>query len=260
MSSDTWTQFGAEVSALRERSGLSQQQLSNATDWSRGMISAIERGTRKPKLAQVEALDGALNAGGSLIRLWSSRVGRAEVPAWFRKIAVLEQQATEISEYQPMVVPGLLQTESYAHAVVSGGALSEARDVAAVVRSRLERHGRLRSDVLLRFVISESVLRSVKGVADVMVEQMTALLDASARVSVLPATDNHPVYSPFRVMGFGDRPKVGYVEHALGGEVIDDPGKVRTLEIMMAALLADSMPGSASTALIEEVRTQYEQG
>lgn len=229
------------------------------------MISALQRGTRTPRKEQVEALDAALGSGGALLRLWASLIDSSwELPTWFRQVAVLEQQAKEIIEYQPLLIPGLLQTENYARAVSSENALAPVTDIAAVVRSRTERLERLWSGVLLRFVIDEDVIRANIGGAKVMAGQLRSLLTLieshRARISILPADlAPHPARTPpFRVMSFTDRPKLGYVEHALGGELIDDSAKVGKLEVQIGALAQEALPTAASAALLRKVATEFD--
>src|SRR5690625_4763995 len=108
-----WARFGKELRSLRGQAALSQVELGEQVRLSHGLISAFERGTRKPGDDYVLRLDGALSAGGALVRLWEAMNKSAGVPSPYSAIDSLEQSAVEIRTYSPMVVPGLLQTEEY---------------------------------------------------------------------------------------------------------------------------------------------------
>lgn len=70
--------------------------------------------------------------------LWPEPFRRRDLP-WFRPWAELEQDATGIRWYEPLLVPGLLQTEGYARAVLGTGGLVAPSAVDLIVASRLER-------------------------------------------------------------------------------------------------------------------------
>lgn len=66
--------------------------------------------------------------------------------AWFRPWAELEQDAVSLRSYQPLLVPGLLQTEEYARAILNTGGLVPPSEVDQIVASRIDRQAVLRRD------------------------------------------------------------------------------------------------------------------
>ena len=64
--------FGDVLRALREKAGLSQRELAERVYCSASLISAIENGTKPAKLDLVKRIDGALNAGDALVKVWPS--------------------------------------------------------------------------------------------------------------------------------------------------------------------------------------------
>lgn len=150
--------LGAELRQLRRRESLTLEQVCDRLGWaSTSKLSRIELGQSRPDLADVldlldvykvptparEALiviarDAATSRG------WWKTLG--EMSERQRTYAELEAGAADIVEYQPSVVPGLLQTPAYARVLVTAGAqLTPEVDVEAEVRARA-----LRQEVLRR--------------------------------------------------------------------------------------------------------------
>ena len=107
--------FGAELRFYRTRAGLSQQDLAaRATVW-HDVISTIETGERPPAGDFPPRLDAVPELGtrGALIRLRDhlNKGHKQRLYGWFQQWAGIEAQATVLRWYEPLVVPGLPQTE-----------------------------------------------------------------------------------------------------------------------------------------------------
>ncbi|MEU8261407.1 DUF5753 domain-containing protein [Micromonospora sp. NPDC048999] len=150
--------LGAELRRLRRRQSLTLEQVCGRLGWaSTSKLSRIELGQSRPDLADVlDLLDVyevppgqrdeliVIARDAATGRGWSRALG--EMGERQRAYAELEAGAARIVEYQPAVVPGLLQTPAYARLRVTAGALlHEGVDVEADVRARV-----LRQDVLRR--------------------------------------------------------------------------------------------------------------
>ncbi|WP_046471558.1 helix-turn-helix domain-containing protein [Allosalinactinospora lopnorensis] len=259
----TWTRFGAEVRRFRQLAGLSQAQLAKSGNVSPSMFSAIERGTRIPKRDFAEALDAAHNTGGSFTRLWVNLTNQEEVPDWFANILVLERAATEIREYQTVLIPGLLQTEGYARSVLREGRPWAGKDeVQRLVETRVKRgEVVMKPDrPLLWFVADEIVIRRRIGSPEVMRGQLQHIVDLLdeelIRFQVIPqdAWVPHPGLSgPFRIMAFSDRPSMAHAEHMMGEVVIDAPEDVQRCNIIFGALQAEALSRRDSLKILREV-------
>lgn len=254
-----WARLGQEIARYRDLAGLSQEQLAEVTGWSRSQISALHNGTRTPKREQVAALDDALSAGGALMQLWTNLVKHANTPHFFRDIAALERETSAIREYHPQLVPGLLQTKSYAEAVIrTGRPWFSQQEVDRLVNGRIERQAILtRSDPPITwFVIDHAVLRRPLGGPAVLREQLERLLKlkGSAHLQVIrdDVGDYPGLGGAFRIMHFAERPIMVYAEHALGGELSDASRHVETLSAVFSAVQAEALSPSASAALIRQ--------
>src|SRR5580698_5167614 len=149
---------------------------------SRPVITKAENAAHPvPSDAVLAAWAGATGAGLDVLADLARRA-RSGPPGWFAKWADIEARASLIRWFEPLLVPGLLQVESYARAVLGwkpDGASAEAN-----LRVRLARQAVLDS-ADLRVVILGSVLNREVGDASVMCEQMGHLLAVGARPSVM---------------------------------------------------------------------------
>ncbi|WP_455352221.1 Scr1 family TA system antitoxin-like transcriptional regulator [Streptomyces sp. SYSU K217416] len=131
--------YGSELRRLREAGGLSQDQLGERVFCSGTYIGQLESATRRPQLDLSRLFDEVPGTGEHLQRL--CRLARkSKVADYFADAAELEQQAKTISEYAPVLVPGLLQTEAYARAITrTATPFAPQESVEERVRARLDR-------------------------------------------------------------------------------------------------------------------------
>jgi transcriptional regulator with XRE-family HTH domain len=167
---------------FRERADLTRQALADAIGYSIEQVASVEQGRRPAKAAFTDAAERVPAAGGAL-RALQEDVDRAQLPASFQDVAALEQDAASRFSYDPLLVPGLLQTEGYAQELLSSHFPSLD---AEVVEQRVL--GRLAGQTLLTrrgpaivfvFIVEESALRRVVGSKEVMREQLGKLLECS---------------------------------------------------------------------------------
>ncbi|MFI7438126.1 DUF5753 domain-containing protein [Micromonospora haikouensis] len=159
---------------------------------------------------------------------------------WFRKWAELEQVAVSIRSYQPLLVPGLLQTEAYAQAIL---------DAEAPPR--------------LVAVIDEVVLRRVVGDRAVMAGQVAHLAALAGRehvqVRVIPAESpwHTGLAGPFVLAGLPDGTELAYIDNQLRGQVVSDPVDVASLGRRWESVTGEALPRRQSIELIREVATTW---
>jgi transcriptional regulator with XRE-family HTH domain len=109
--------FGSEVRRFRELAELSQAQLGDKIPISSSHIGKIERGETRCDRKLAVRMDEILDTRGSLPSLWDELVEKAVFPAWF-DWPEIETEAIRLQSYECLVVYGLLQTESYAAALL----------------------------------------------------------------------------------------------------------------------------------------------
>lgn len=108
--------FASEMARLRTAAGLSQPVLAKRLNYSASQITKIETCQRVPQPDLAQKLDETL--GTDLFSRLQPLVETSSVLPWFRDLFDIEGTATEIKTYESYLVPGLLQTEAYARAVV----------------------------------------------------------------------------------------------------------------------------------------------
>ncbi|MEU5512653.1 helix-turn-helix domain-containing protein [Streptomyces fungicidicus] len=261
--------FGARVRRLRTAAGLTQAELGARTHVVSTRITQIERASgAKPTLALARALDTALGADDLLVDLWPY-VYREAFPDWSRRFMAHSERAVAIRQYAAHLVPGLLQTESYARAVLSvGRTLGSREQLEERVDLRLGRQQRLRAADRpeLWVVLDEAVVRRPVGGQAVMRGQLARLMEASAEghitVQVLPFDQGeHDVMGgSLTVLSMPDSSEIAYTEGAHYGQLIEDPDEVRRLALSYDRLRAAALPPLMSLDMIRSVMEDNHRG
>lgn len=200
-----------------------------------------------------------------LARLWPL-VSRESYPSWFQPFVELEREATTLREFMPLAVPGLLQTEEYARAVIRSGRPDHSDEqVEELVAGRMERQTILdRADPpMLILLIDESVLTRTVGGPEVMGAQLDALLTAAKRprvvLQVVPtsAGADAGLAGTFVIASFADGPDIVYFEAVATGQVVDRLEDVTASAVAYDVLRAEALPQAASLDLIRKARGEY---
>jgi transcriptional regulator with XRE-family HTH domain len=238
-----------ELRLAREAAGLTREQMYDQTGLSVSLIDKVERGvvpvSESYVAAAAKVLASFIDVPGMLTRMRDDERKAGVVPSWFRPWVEHEQEATEIRWYEPLLVPGLLQTEGYARALLDDDDL---------VTARLDRQ-RILDRATLTVVIHEPVLRQQIGSEDTTREQLTSLATTSrAVVHVLPSdADTRQARDGSFALAIIDGTEVGYVDTAARGFVVDDRAVVSRLRQRWENLLAEALPRRLSQELILKV-------
>ncbi len=179
---------------MRKRVGLTQQALADATSYSYELVASIEQGHRPAKATFTDAAERVLGAGGVLAEL-QSEVDRTELPKFFVDFALIETEAVSRFAYDPLLVPGLLQTEDCARALISAHCppLDE-ETIEQRVEARIQRRLLLTRSptVELSFIIGETALLNPVGDDQLMRKQLRHLLEVGSlrnvELQVMPFT------------------------------------------------------------------------
>ncbi|NGO44741.1 helix-turn-helix domain-containing protein [Streptomyces ureilyticus] len=257
--------FGELLKHFREAAGLTQEGLAKEIPCDRSHVARVEAGTRVPQDTFAKKCDEVLDTGGVLLRLWG-RIDwypQVEHPDWFRRRAEMDAVAAELHEYQEQVIPGLLQTEDYARALLSQTANGD--EVEERVRARLSRQQRFLADdgPLYVAVLDESCLRQVIGSPAVMRDQCAHLLKVgqrpNIRVQVVPA-NCIGVVRPTTSMSLITLPggeRWVYSESLSRGHFNNDPDIYALHNRTYDVLRADALSAPKSAAWIGETMERY---
>lgn len=255
-----WERWGAELRHHRQVAGITQTQLANTMHVAPQTVSTWEVGRRAPNRTTVQEIDKLLSTGGALEQLWRDLKDTGQVPASWRDFTRLEQEAIKIREYQPLMIPGLLQSHGYAtHLIQQGMPQAPGDKISKLVEARMARVKNLQH-TQLSFVLDEPVVCRVLGSVPIMAEQLEHLVrvveEQSVRVSVIPRdAPQRPVAAgSFRIMYLPGGRLVGHAEHWSGQQVISAPDEINELVSLFGELQAEALPPRTSVELIQEAR------
>lgn len=262
--------FGAMLRFYRQQAGLSQDMLGTKAHMSGKTISAYENGWRvptRPATADIDAVP-ELQTNGALTELWESLrdgMNYQAYPTWFQDWAAKEAEATTLRWFEPLVVPGLLQTEDYARAIFATRFGLNADEIAERVAARLKRQEILARDKppALWVILDEWVLRRPVGGRNVMSEQVSRLLAAANQpaiaIEIIPASAgaHEGLAGAFAIADFAGSPSIGYQEAAVRGQPIEERDDLTALELTWTTLRGETLPRKASLAVLEEAAKSW---
>lgn len=256
--------FGAEVRRWRNAAGLSQEQLGQRIGYSAALVGRVELGERSPSLDFAEGCDRALpTAAGLFGRLYElARHWEGGYPSWFAEWVEAERRAITLRTWQPLLVPGLLQTPDYARALFLAWHGSDSDDqVDQLVTARIERQAIFQREEppSLWAVLDEGVLRRRIGSAPTMRGQLLHLLEVSERstitVQVVPAEAGAHVglLGAFSLAAFANAPGIVYLDTPDQGQIMERPSAVAKISEVFDQVRAEALPRGVSRDLIRKV-------
>jgi transcriptional regulator with XRE-family HTH domain len=269
--------LGKRLQELRERAGLKREEAAKVLRVAPATVRRMEMAEVALKIPYVQILLTAFGVPEDEVAAFVALAEEANrpgwwqrytdvLPDWFSLYVSLEGAARIVRSYEPHFVPGLLQTEDYARAVLDAGTIGTSGQEAVErhVSLRMERQRLLdRPDPPHLWVImDETVLRrpvSVHG--RVMREQLDRLLEFAVRdrvtLQVAEFEDGpHPgTYAPFTLFRFAEPelPDLVFTEYLTGALYLDSRAEVSThLEVL------DHMTArAASTQRTEKILREY---
>lgn len=191
--------------------------------------------------------------------LWPDVLRRRE-PTWLREWIEHEREARLLRWFEPALVPGLLQTEEYARAVLSWGGLMTEDEVAERARSRMERQAVLAGTRPPQFfaMLDEAVLRRCVGDPAVMVAQCERLMALAERphvhIQVVPAgAGAHAGLAGGFILAKGPYGEAAHLDNPLRAHVATEQDDIDTVVAKWEALRAVALPTTQTLTLIKEV-------
>ncbi|MGW7007719.1 Scr1 family TA system antitoxin-like transcriptional regulator [Streptomyces sp. NPDC054933] len=187
-----WRYCGNQVKLWRMRAGVSRESLGEKAGYEYESVKSMEQGRRRPSLRLLEIADEMCGAQGLLLAA-REYLKPERFPARTLEFMQLEGDAIAIHSYEPLLIPGLLQTEEYARALMGNSCPPlDDETIEERVAARLQRQEKLRDKpkVAFGFVIYEAALRTSVGGPEVMRRQLNRLLEVgelrNVSIQVLP--------------------------------------------------------------------------
>ncbi|MCO6004670.1 Scr1 family TA system antitoxin-like transcriptional regulator [Actinoallomurus purpureus] len=254
---------GREIRHARESKQLTRAELAKTFPVSESLVASWETGRLIPKTEYIPHLTGILGLPDVILRILDDLVSREVAPEWLDKWTRVECEATTLLWYESTVIPGLLQTEEYARAVLRLGKPSPL-DLEGQVSTRLARQKALtREDPpLYHAVLDEAVIRRPVGSPKTMRDQLIRLVELSERdeviIQVIPfEVGAHAGFAGPIVLASINGAEVAYVDNALRGEVVEKPEDVAAIRRLWQMLSAKALHEDASIELITKAAHEW---
>ncbi|MEU9258575.1 helix-turn-helix transcriptional regulator [Streptomyces sp. NPDC048212] len=270
--------LGQELRRLREIKGMTAEEVTDRLLVSQSKISRLENGRRSISQRDVRDLCGVYEVADhrvvdSLMQMakdsrqqgWWHAFG--DIP--YSVYIGLETDAESLRVYEPQIVPGLLQTRSYAEALITG-ALPEAppSDIEKRVNVRARRQDRVNAPehpLRLWAVIDESALRRLVGGKQVMLAQLEHLVEQSklphVTVQVLPfEMGAHPgINGQYAILEFPDAAdsSVVYIEGVTSDLYLEKANDVQRYSVMYEHLRAQALNVDQTREFIGDIAKGY---
>lgn len=270
--------LAAMLREVRERTGISVRELARRLQLAHTTVGRWENGQTVPTSEDVASVLACLQIGGqerenilSLARGSAADDWLASGPPGIAKqlagVMECERTATGITEWAPLVIPGLLQTSDYAKAMLTRDTLSSGEVETRVIMRMARRDAvtRRRDPTPLVALIGEPAIRGGIGGPAVMLDQLRHLSDAakSDTITIQIVTVSgewHPGHAgPFILYDFDEnlRPIV-YLEHHRSGAFIVEEDDLRDYRAAIETIRDRGMTPDDSAELINELITTME--
>lgn len=262
--------LGAELRRLREAAGVTIDVVADRLGCSTSKVSRIETGHTSATPRDVMDMLAVYGVSSSISDELVEIAREARQKGWWHPYSTvlvgayvgLEAAARSIRAYEQQVIPGLLQSEEYANAMIRAARLSDTpQEIDARVHVRMARQSLLIQDdpLDLWVVLDEAVLSRPVGGPDVMRDQLMRLIEASelpnVTLQVLPfAAGAHAgMDGTFSILDFpeAEDPAVVYAENATGGLFLEKAEEIAKYRRIFDSIQATALTPEESRMMIE---------
>lgn len=270
--------LATELRKFRDDAGLSWEVVAERMGWSESKVYRIENDKVSVLIRDVRRLLDLFEVTGphreAVLELakqarrkdWWHQYSGA-IPEWFQFYVGMESEAAALRGYESEFVPGMMQTEDYAHAIMSTAPEPDAEEAERLVTVRMERQKRLAGEnpLTLWTVLNEAALRRMVGGPAVMRAQLTHLASIAelrnVTVQVLPysAGAHAAMQGAFTIIEFPEdaHPDVVYLEAQTGALYLEKPTDLRRYSLVFDYLRAQALAPAESQAMIAELAKEH---
>jgi transcriptional regulator with XRE-family HTH domain len=253
--------FGAELRRARAAAGLSQEQLGQRIGYSAALVGKVETGERAPSRDFANRCDQALPSMDGLFARLHALTQRWDggYPSWFGDWIEAERRAASLCYWEPLLVPGIVQTPDYARALFEAWRQAEDQ-LDQMVSVRMERQSIFdRPDPpSLWVIVDEGVLHRCIGSPKIMYDQLAHLAEMANRtkvtVQVIPAeVGAHVGLQGGFAIASANGVSTVYLERPNQGHTTQTPSVAAAVSAYFDTLRAEALPRVASRDLIKRV-------
>ncbi|GAA2578883.1 helix-turn-helix transcriptional regulator [Winogradskya consettensis] len=261
--------LGAELRKYREAAGVTIDVVADRLGCSPSKVSRIETGHTSATPRDVKDMVDIYRVDGAVSDELVQIAREARQKGWWHPFSTvltgayvgMEAAARSVRAYEQQVIPGLLQTDMYADALIRGARLSDTdQQIEQRVRVRMARQALLIQDdpIDLWVVLDEAVVSRPVGGDDVMRDQLFRLAEMAAlpnvTLQILPfAAGAHAgMDGTFAILDFPDAedPDVVFVENATGGLFLEKVDELSKYNSIFDAIRSTALPPEESRNMI----------
>jgi transcriptional regulator with XRE-family HTH domain len=274
--------LAAELRRLRADAGLSREQVETETGVNEGTLYRLETARARPQRRTLVALLDLYQVSGQLrtdlLDIARTADGQgwlrpyhSELPEEYAAYISFEAEARAVRNYESLFVPGLLQTEDYARAVITGTLpMASSTEVDQRVQARMERQERLRAAEPLELwaIVDEAAIRRLVGGKKIMRDQLQRLIEVADQpnitLQVIPFdVGAHPgMPGSFVYMEFAEPgdPELVYVDTLAGDLFLEADADLRRYASLFDHLRAGALSPANTTNMFSTARDRLEGG
>lgn len=265
--------IGRELRDARERAKKSQREAAEVLDCTQTKINYLESGRNQQQPEEIKALLTFYATDTRIDQVHIERLASLAAqadqsswlapfgdvfPNWFKVFVGLEGLATKVFAYNETLLPGQLQTEGYAAALLEGNLRVAPMDAPQVVAARMARQRVADETNPLQFVavIEEYVLDRIVGGPEVMKAQLEHVLGLMERdnvaVQVMPVsvTVHDGLDGEVMVLDFDHAQSIGYIEYPAGAIYVQQPDQIALYKMAADRLRKAALSVSDSAEVI----------
>lgn len=265
-------QVAAQIRRLREQAELSCSEVARTLGLSVSKVSRMETGITGMQADDVAAMLGLYRVSATKRQEVLDLLHRSDEKGWWQRQAGIpqlwrtlidfESKATRIRAFQPLMMPGLLQTAEYSRAIIqaSDNSLTE-EEVDHLVATRMGRQSLLTRSTAPQFVtvLDENVLHRPVGDIGVLHRQLLQLVSLAQRPNIaLRVVQNSSgayvgLRGAFMVMEFFEEPDLVHIENQSTGMFLEEEQDLGEYRLAMTNILNVALDPADSIELIGQV-------
>jgi len=242
--------LGRQIAAARRESGMTQVELARLINIDEETMASIEQGRRPLKPDIARRIDKALGTKGVFEEGVDNLPEIDQYPLYAELYIDHERTSIVLSWYDNAVMPGLLQTEELAEAILRERIPAYPEDeIQTKLAGRVERLDifQRKNPPTMSFIIWEPVLYLMIGGPDARLRQLRHLRDLAdlphVTIQILPLNSLHHagLDGPFIILETEDHQRLVYTEGQRGSHWVSDPEEMSILESKYAMLRTQAL-------------------
>ncbi|WP_433340755.1 helix-turn-helix domain-containing protein [Streptomyces sp. CA-253872] len=259
-----WRYAGDQVRLWRDGARVSRDALATEAGYSVDYVKSMEYGRRKPTTHLLQVADQMCGAHGKLLAA-TQFLAPEKYPARSAQYMAAEAEAVAVFWYEVLLIPGLLQHESYVRALMAENCPPlEDTEIESRVRARLDRQEAMKSRraTIYTFVIHEGALRSGIGGPDVMRRQLEHLLVLAdlphVSIQVVPHGRGNGIVlgGPFVLLDNPDHTRYAYIEGQSTSVLHSDADAVLPLVLKQTVINRHTLSATQTASYLGKVASE----